>query len=569
MKAKQLFHGLDRTNMQGRLKKFSLPVLAFLFIFLPVVMYGAITLIYYIKTGVASPMPQWNDEAAYYALIKTWLSTGMPYGYWGFEGGHAIVGTGSAWSPAILLPYAVFGMMFGWNYSSVAIANVVFLCIVNALMILLLKPEKKELLYLYLIELLSGHIWLYMNTIMSEVLRYGLAMLLAAMLYKLLFDDMGKVMKYVIVPIYLFAVIQVYIFFAFAVPIYVFALMKNSKKKWYVKLIAAFLVMAVVAFGSYYLLHLISSNYNIYKTEMLLEAVKQKDILGAFRTFLWMFKVGVLDLCSCFLRPVGYGMFHWFVPFLGILVFLSLARLGLEYYKTCRKNYVQEAKQKADAVNEITFWTKDNQILLITAYSVALFTVMYITVYSLEAFTFYRGVGIAVLFVLVLLSQMNRRKVFVICLMCYAIGLWFVPKNLADFNTERYLTVEERNDWDELAQRLESSMYVKASKTVETDTMSAKEANRWANTAVLYTMEPKLISAMPAGIGVNFAMYSEDIITDAEYLVFSLEETEKLRPDWLEQPHDKLFADNMDILQNEYFIQYYDEDYVVYQKQDR
>ena len=88
---------------------------------------------------------------------------------------------------------------------------------------------------------------------------------------------------------------------------------------------------------------------------MLLEAVKQKDILGAFRTFLWMFKVGVLDLYSCFLRPVGYGMFHWFVPFLGILVFLALARLGLEYYKTCRKNYVQEAEQKADAVNEITF----------------------------------------------------------------------------------------------------------------------------------------------------------------------------------------------------------------------
>ena len=109
-------------------------------------------------------------------------------------------------------------------------------------------------------------------------------------------------------------------------------------------------------------------------------------------------------------------------------------------------------------------------------------------------------------------------------------------------------------------------MYVKASKTVETDTMSAKEANRWANTAVLYTMEPKLISAMPAGIGVNFAMYSEDIITDAEYLVFSVEETEKLRPDWLEQSHEKLFKDNMDILQNDYFIQYYDEDYVVYQK---
>ena len=244
MKAKQEMQSLNNVNMQGRLKKFSLPAL---FIFLPVVMYGMITLIYYIQTGVASPMPQWNDEAAYYALVKTWLSTGMPCGYWGFEGGHAIVGTGSAWSPAILFPYALFGMMFGWNYSSVAIANVVFLCIVNALVLLLLKPEKKELLYLYLIELLSGHIWLYMNTIMSEVLRYGLAMLLAAMLYKLLFDDMGKVMKYIIIPIYLLAVIQVYIFFAFAVPIYVFALMKNSKKKWHIKLTTTAIIRIWIA----------------------------------------------------------------------------------------------------------------------------------------------------------------------------------------------------------------------------------------------------------------------------------------------------------------------------------
>ena len=61
-------------------------------------------------------------------------------------------------------------------------------------------------------------------------------------------------------------------------------------------------------------------------------------------------------------------------------------------------------------------------------------------------------------------------------------------------------------------------------------------------------------------------MYSEDIITDAEYLVFSLEEENELRPDWLEQSHTKLFDANKEVLQNEYFIQYHDDDYVVYQK---
>lgn len=558
MSLKYQSHVFHKANEQGRLKQFNLPVLAFIFMVLPVLMYGMVTLFYYAKTGSGMPMPQWNDEAAYYALVKTWLSGGMPDGYWGFEGGHAILGTGSAWSPAILFPYALFGMMFGWNYSSVAIANVVFLCIVNALIVLILKPEKKGMLALIFIELLSSHMWLYMNTIMSEVLRYGLAMLLAAMLYKLLFDEAGKGMKYVIVPLYILVIIQVYIFFAFAVPIYVFAIMKDSKKKWYTKTIIALLTMAVVAFSSYYLLHLISSNYNIYKTEMLLEAIKQKDILKTIRTFLWMFKVGVLDLYSCFLRPVGYGMFHWFIPFLGVMTIVPLAMLAIDAWK--------QQKSTSKENEKTGFWSKDNRILLIVAYSIALFTAMYITLYSLEAFTFYRGIGIVVLFGLILLSQIEQRKLFAVILTCYAFGLIFVPRNMADFNTERYVTETERNEWDELALRLEGSMYVKADKAIPTETLTALEADRWANTAMLYTMEPKLICAMPAGLGVNFAMYSEKIVTDAEYLVFSLEEEAGLRPDWLEQSHKKLFDANADILQNDYFIQYHDEEYVVYQK---
>jgi len=548
----QISHS-NTENKQGRLKKFSLPLFALAFMVLPVLMYGMVTIVFYLKTNVAMPMPMWNDEAAYYALVKTWLQTGMPVGYWGFEGGHAILGTGSAWSPAILFPYAVFGTMFGWNYSSVAIANVLFLCIVNALVILLLKPDKKGILGLICLELLSCHMWLYLNTIMSEVLRYGLAILLAALLYRIWFEEAGVCLKYVITPCYILLVIQVYIFFAFAVPIYIFAIMKDSKKKWYTKALFGFLMMAIVAFSSYYLLHLISSNYNIYKTEMLLETLKQKDMFGAVKTFLWMFKVGILDLIQCFLRPVGYGLFRWFVPFLGLM---SVAPIALWFWK----------KKLHGTDGKAALTDKDSKIWLTISYSIVLFVIMYITVYSLEAFTFYRGVGIVVLFALTLLSQTDKKRFFTVMLICYGIGLAFVPMNMRDFNTERYLSTEERAEWDELAKELEGSIYVKESKTVATENMTAKEANRWANTAALYTMEPKLICAMPAGLGVNFAMYSDEMIEEAEYLVFSLQEEEKLRSDWLEQSYKGLYEANKDMLQNDYFIQYHNQDYVIYRK---
>ena len=565
----------EQISFRGRLKALSLPVLALFFILLPACMYGAVSLLYYYKTGnMPLPMPQWNDEAAYYELIKTWLGTGVAKGYWGFSGGHAILGTGGAWSPAILFPYALWGMMFGWTYSSVAVANVVFLCIVNALVLLILKPDREGIFRLFLLEVLSSHLWLYMNTIMSEVLRYGLGILLAAMLLRLLFEEeknISRLFAYVIAPIYILITIQIYIFFAFAIPVYVFAIMRH--KKWWKKVVVSFFSMAVVAGGSYYLLHLISSNYNIYKTEILLEALQKKDVMGAIRTFLWMFKVGVLDLWNCFRSMTGHGMFHWFVAFLGIMVIVPMVYLVLFWLQSAigkngnslRKsglgkdsNSVQRSglEQSDDWKKNVglSFWTKDRQICLTVAYSVAIFVFMYITVYSLEAFTFYRGLGIVVLFSFVFVAQMTDGRWYVVGLICYAIGMLYVPKNMPDFNTERYVMTETRKEWDNLAEKLENAMVL----TVED--------SRWENTAVLYTMEPKLICSIPAGFGVNFAMYLDEIVTDAGYLVFSLEKDENLRGDWLEQSYESIYLQNRELLDTEYFIQYADEDYVIYKK---
>ncbi|MGN0412588.1 MAG: hypothetical protein ACI4FV_06075 [Lachnospiraceae bacterium] len=349
--------------------------------------------------------------------------------------------------------------------------------------------------------------------------------------------------------------------------------------------------MAVVAGGSYYLLHLISSNYNIYKTEILLEALQKKDVMGAIRTFLWMFKVGVLDLWNCFRSMTGHGMFHWFVAFLGIMVIVPLVYLLWSWLKSVKSKNEDSIRksglgENADSVQStdlgknvgLGFWTKDRQICLTVAYSVAIFVFMYITVYSLEAFTFYRGLGIVVLFSLVFATQLTDRRWYIAGLICYAVGMLYVPKNMPDFNTERYVTTETRKEWDDLAEKLENAMVF----TVEdgTDSVAGKateegtglkagntlEKLRWENTAVLYTMEPKLICSIPAGFGVNFAMYLDEIVTDAGYLVFSLEEDENLRGDWLEQSYESIYLQNQELLDTEYFIQYADEDYVIYKK---
>ncbi|NTV77711.1 MAG: hypothetical protein HGA25_00845 [Clostridiales bacterium] len=171
----------------------------------PLLVAAFIALIYSLKTGlIPLPVPVWNDEAAYYELIKTWLATGQPLGYWGFDGGHAILGTGSAWSPAILLPYALFGMMFSWNTSSVFFANVFFLCFGNLLFLLLVNPRGKYIGRVLLVQATSAVITLYITTSMSEPFRFSLAIILAGIFYKLIFGESTKIFKYVIAPLYIF-----------------------------------------------------------------------------------------------------------------------------------------------------------------------------------------------------------------------------------------------------------------------------------------------------------------------------------------------------------------------------
>ena len=55
-------------------------------------------------------------------------------------------------------------------------------------------------------------------------------------------------------------------------------------------------------------------------------------------------------------------------------------------------------------------------------------------------------------------------------------------------------------------------------KVLETAFTAVESENPWENTVAMYTMEPKAICAMPAGVGVNFIMEDGVLPEEAEYL---------------------------------------------------
>ncbi len=92
-----------------------------------------------------------NDCVFYYKQIEGILKGGIPFGYFGFNESRAAVGGLAAWSPLIYFPWIVWGRIFGWNYISVLVCNVVLFGIALAVFTLLTKPGTVN----YIVSLLA------------------------------------------------------------------------------------------------------------------------------------------------------------------------------------------------------------------------------------------------------------------------------------------------------------------------------------------------------------------------------------------------------------------------------
>ena len=526
-------------NKQQKIKD---GILAGFMIGIPVLIAITVGIVYWIKTGLfPEPGLKWNDEAAYLQMIKNCITTGNPVGYWGFNGNHAIVGTGGAWNPAIIWPYAIFAFLFPITPGFVFFVNLFYITLANVLFYLAVKPEGKYSLRLILTQATSAILILYLSVNMSEIFRYAIAIVIAGLLYRMFFKECAGWIKYVATPLLILAAVQVYVFFAFCVPVYVFALMKGSKL--WKKLLAGVGGMGVVALGSYYLLHLISSNYNIHKTETLLNAVKAMDVTGALVAFLGMVKQGMREVYLLWTYIYANPLIPWHIFFCIALV--AVAGILVFFYFKNKKKDTEEAgaDKKHDAI-----------LGGIVLYSIPLFYFMYMTLYSIEPFTFVRGTQIAVVFSLWLLCMMKNKILYYVVIALQAISLFFLPANMDTFMENRYQTQEQKEEWAVLEEEFAEVFVLD------------ENLGPWANTVCMFTMEPKPICALPGGFGVNFIMDDGVFPEEAGYLLFSKENPEDLNREWVEKSFAVIYESYGELLDRNYSVIYESEDYVVYRK---
>lgn len=128
------------------------------------------------------PASEWNDELFYYKQVEGIINYGYPQGYFGFNESHALKLSFAAWSPVLVFPWVIWGLLFGWNFMSPIICNIFLMSLCCFLFVWLVNPGWKQTGVLALLFCLYHPFVRYMLAGMPElicfimlILFYGLA----------------------------------------------------------------------------------------------------------------------------------------------------------------------------------------------------------------------------------------------------------------------------------------------------------------------------------------------------------------------------------------------------------
>ena len=120
------------------------------------------------------PASQWNDELFYYKQVESILSGGYPLGYFGFNESHALKLSFAAWSPVLVFPWVLWGLVFGWNLMSPILCNIFLMSLSCFLYVWLVRPSWKQMGVLGLLFCLYTNFPRYMLSGMAEVICFAM-----------------------------------------------------------------------------------------------------------------------------------------------------------------------------------------------------------------------------------------------------------------------------------------------------------------------------------------------------------------------------------------------------------
>lgn len=212
-------------------------------------------------------VPNSSDEIIYWREIKTFAEYGFEGGQYSTDEKPALFEYSPFGShgPAFTILYGLLGKAFGWQSASAVVVHVLLLPLTTILAIRLAQPNRKQLLVLTLLLATWWPLQLYVPSNMQEVLHMLIALVLAALSYKLLQDEKKPGLVYVIVGLLVLGLLFRLTWSFLFLPVILWAHKKGTWKPWLVGIAGS----ALAAIGGVLFLRYFYSPYPWFSNQWL------------------------------------------------------------------------------------------------------------------------------------------------------------------------------------------------------------------------------------------------------------------------------------------------------------
>ena len=182
-------------------------------------------------SDVFLPGSEWNDELFYFKQVEAILEYGYPQGYFGFNESHAAYLSFAAWSPVLVFPWVLWGMLFGWNLLSPIFCNLFIMSLTFFAFVLLVKPRKRQMAVLAMMYCLFPLFTRYILSGMPEIICFSLTIVFYGIAVNYLKFGVAKgKLVWMFVLAVLMTLMRPYLILFMFLPIFLW--ISESKKWW-------------------------------------------------------------------------------------------------------------------------------------------------------------------------------------------------------------------------------------------------------------------------------------------------------------------------------------------------
>lgn len=240
------------------------------------------------------PSSGWNDELFYYKQVESILNYGYPQGYFGFNESHALKLSFAAWSPVLVFPWILWGLVFGWNLMSPIICNIFLMSLCCFLFVWLVRPTWKQMGILTLLFCLYRPFVRYMLSGMAEVICFAMLILF----YSMAINYLRRERNYKLVILFLVSGLMVlmrpYLALCMLLPVY-FWIRKGKRLAGKVGRGAAGMAVLAAVLGIYGVInHYLGAEYftQLFYTDWVWAFFEEGILGGAYYTVRKIYYVG-------------------------------------------------------------------------------------------------------------------------------------------------------------------------------------------------------------------------------------------------------------------------------------